>query len=93
MKSTSAINIHVNKELKDEATTIINDLGMSMSTAINIFLTQVVKHEGIPFLVREPKPTRQLKRAIKEADKIAAGKKKTKSYNNIEELFKDLNAG
>ena len=46
---TSAINIQVDSDTKKQATDILNNLGLSMSTAINIFLKQVIKRDGIPF--------------------------------------------
>ncbi len=87
---TSAININIDKETKDEATKVLNSLGMNMTTAITLFLRQVIKTDGIPFEIKNPKPTRKLKRALKEADKIASGKIKSKGYRNIDELFKDI---
>ena len=48
---TSAINIQIDSETKRKATDILNDLGLSMSTAINIFLRQVIKKDGLPFEV------------------------------------------
>lgn len=87
---TSAINVNVDSNLKKEATTVLNNLGLNMSTAINMFLTQVVKQDGIPFEVKNPKPSRELKQTLKEAEKITSGKIKTKGYRNIDELFKAL---
>ena len=48
---TSAINIQVDSNVKKEATMVLTDLGLSMSSAINLFLKQVVKRNGIPFEV------------------------------------------
>lgn len=48
---TSAINVNVNSKIKKEATEILKNLGINMSTAINMFLTQVVKKDGIPFKI------------------------------------------
>ena len=45
---TSAININVDSEIKKEATAILKDLGLNMSTFINMALTQVVKRNGVP---------------------------------------------
>ncbi len=91
MANTSAINVNVDSKLKKEATEVLNSLGLNMSTAINIFLTQVVKRDGIPFEVTNPKPTRKLLKALKEAEDIKTGKKKVKSYDNMEDLIKALN--
>lgn len=89
---TSAININVDSELKKQATEILNGLGLNMSTFINMALIQVVNENGIPFEVKNPKPSRKLRRALKEADKIAKHPEKYKGYNDIDELFKDLDS-
>ena len=44
MKSlTSAINVQVDTKDKEEATNILKDLGLNMSTAINMFIKQIIK--------------------------------------------------
>ena len=48
---TSAINIQVDSDVKQEATLVLTELGLSMSSAINLFLKQVVKKNGLPFEV------------------------------------------
>ncbi len=48
---TSAINIQVDSNVKKDATLVLTDLGLSMSSAINLFLKQVVKKNGLPFEV------------------------------------------
>lgn len=83
------INIRVDNTLKKEASELFNDLGLNLSTAINIFLTQCVKEQAIPFEIKQPKPTRRLKKALKEAEKIINDPNR-KTYNNVNELFEDL---
>lgn len=90
ISNSGTINIRVNNTLKDEATKLFNELGLNMSTAINIFLTQSVKEQAIPFEIKNPKPSRRLKKALKEASMIESGKIKAKSYNNFKELVEDL---
>lgn len=87
---TSAINIQVDSETKKEATAILNDLGLSMSTAINLFLRQIIKNDGLPFEVRNPKPSRQLRKALKEAEEIMKNPEKYKGYHDIEKLKEAL---
>jgi DNA-damage-inducible protein J len=43
------INVQTDNELKTQAQSVLTDLGFDMSTAINIFLKQVVSKEAIPF--------------------------------------------
>jgi 8-oxo-dGTP diphosphatase len=57
---TSAINIQVDTELKKDATSVLTDLGLSMSTAISLFLKQVVKKNGIPFEVTNVVPNKKI---------------------------------
>lgn len=48
MEHTS-MNIRINKVVKQEAQQIFSDLGLDMTTAINIFLRQVIITRSIPF--------------------------------------------
>ena len=90
MELSSNLNVRVNKDLKKEADDLFKRLGMNMSTAINIFLTQSVKEQAIPFTIKENKPNKRLIKALKEADKMAKHPEKYKGYHNLEELIKDL---
>jgi len=46
------VNIRVDDTLKKEAENIFKELGLSMTTATNVFYKQVVKYGGIPFELR-----------------------------------------
>lgn len=87
---TTAINVNVDKETKEEATKILKGLGLNMSTAINMFLTQVVKKDGIPFEIRNPKPNREMRKALKEAQDIIDGKIESKGYHDVHQMFEDI---
>lgn len=39
----------VDEEVKNEAAAILQEIGLSTSSAIEIFLRQVIRHRGIPF--------------------------------------------
>jgi len=47
--AATTIQISTDTELKDKAQTILDDLGLDMSTAFNIFLEQMVDKETLPF--------------------------------------------
>ena len=79
----------MNNDLKQQAGEILNDLGLNMSVAINMFLTQVVKRNGIPFEIVQETPNKKLLKALREAEEIANDKNR-KGYQTIEELFKAL---
>ena len=45
------VTIRVNRELKKNAESLFNYLGLNMTNAINIFLRKAVDQKGIPFPV------------------------------------------
>ena len=56
MEKTATINLRVNPTLKSDAEIILARLGIPMSTAVDMFLNQIVLRGGIPFSVTVPKP-------------------------------------
>ena len=91
MSKTTNLNIRLDADLKQEADSLFKNMGLNMTTAVNMFLNQAVKSRSIPFEIAEQprKPNRRLMRAIKEAEKLAKDPN-TKKYNDLDELFKDL---
>lgn len=87
---TTALNVNVDAKNKEEATNILKGLGLNMSTAINMFLAQIVKRDGIPFEVVNPKPSKDMLDALKEAEQIIKNPDKYPSYTNREDLKKAL---
>lgn len=89
---TSAINVQVDANDKKQVTNILKDLGLNMSTLINMTLKQVIKRNGLPFEVRNPRPSKELLEALEESDTIEQEYKegKRKGYNNIDDLKKAL---
>lgn len=87
---TSAINVQVNAKDKELATNILKNLGLNMSTAINMFIKQIIKKDGIPFEVTNPKPSQELLEALQEGEDILSGKIQTKGYHNAKEMIEDI---
>lgn len=89
---TSAINVNVDTKIKDEATTILKGLGLNMSTFINMALTQVVKRNGVPFEVTNPKPSKELIEALEEGEEILQEIKEGKrtGHHNVRKMFEDI---
>ena len=89
---TSAINVQVDAKDKEQATNILKDLGLNMSTLINMTLKQVIKREGLPFDVSNPKPSKDLLEALEEGieieREIRAGKRK--GYSNVNEMLRSI---
>lgn len=68
MEKTATLNLRVNPALKEQAEDILRQLGIPMSTAIDIFLNQITLVGGIPFSVTLPKAP-----AVVNADLMAPG--------------------
>ena len=84
----ATINIRIDEELKEESEKILKELGFGMTAAVKLFLRAVVWHNGIPFSLEIP--NKSTMKAIKEAELMASGKKKCKTYKSVDELRKDL---
>ena len=66
---TSTITARVDSEKKRQAEEIFNDIGMTLSGAINVFINEVVMYQGIPFsLRRRPAVNHGLEAIMDEAD-------------------------
>ena len=89
---TSAINVQVDARDKEEATNILKDLGLNMSTFINMSIKQVIKRGGLPFEVTNPKPSVELLEALEEGEKIiqVLENGQRKGYHNVRQMFEDI---
>ena len=47
--STTNLNIRTDKDVKEKAEKIFNELGLNMTSAVNIFLRTAIRERGIPF--------------------------------------------
>ena len=52
MARTSNVFARVEPEIKEQAEQVLDQLGIPMSSAVGMFLRQVVLHQGIPFEIK-----------------------------------------
>lgn len=90
MAKTSNINIRIEPEKKQEAEELFQSFGISVTDAINIFLSQAIMEGGFPFEIKQKRYNHETEKAMQEAKDIISGKLKAKSYESINELIKDL---
>lgn len=45
----TSVNIKMDAEVRDSAKTLFSELGLDMTTAINLFLRTAIKEQAIPF--------------------------------------------
>ena len=83
--STTNLNIRTDKNVKIAAEKIFEELGLNMTTAINIFLRQTIRENGIPFELTLNTPNSVTMAAIEEGKRIACDES-VKGYADMEEL-------
>lgn len=90
-KEMATIAFRTDKATKEAAEDLFGRMGMSMGTALNMFLAQSVHEWRLPF---QPdagrKFQRHLEEALREGEDIISGRKQVKSYVNFDELWEDL---
>lgn len=86
--ANTSMNIRMDSEIKKQAEEIFAEFGINMTTAVNIFLRQTIRENGIPFELKLNVPNVETVQAIKEGEKmIQEGKSK---FSSAEEMFNDL---
>ena len=88
--ATVNTSIKIDEETKKEAQKLFKDLGLSLSTAINIFLKQAIREKGIPFYINSLPENSELVQAFEEAKQIKKNPSNYKSYSSPKEMFKDV---
>ena len=85
------VNVRIDSSIKADAEAVFSDLGLTPSTAINLFYKQVIRTHSIPFPLKAEIPNRKTIRALKEAERMEKHPNKYKKYDSVEELMEDLN--
>lgn len=75
--------------LKQQFDWLCSELGLNMTTAINIFAKTMVRQQKIPFEVALDVRNAETLSAV---DDVNHGRNLSKSFHNVAELMEDLNA-
>ena len=89
--ATTPTQIRIDSTVKEEATALFSELGMDMSSAVNIFLRQCILRGGLPFPVELPKYNQETLDAMAEARKVSRDPD-VKGYTNMTDLLAALEA-
>ena len=66
---TATITARVDSDKKRRAEEIFDDLGMTLSGAISVFINEVVQYQGIPFTIRRrPMADSRMEQIMDETD-------------------------
>lgn len=87
MAKTDTLHVRVEPVVKQKAEKTLNDLGLSITEAINVFLNQVILHDGIPFEIRKPKYTKETIQALEDTKN---GRNLSKAFDSVDEMFEEL---
>ncbi len=88
MSKSSSMTIRIDPQVKSDADTVLNYLGLTTSEAVTIFLRQVVISGGIPFPIKAPIYNSETLEAMREAQEIA--KSNQRRFKDADEMFNDL---
>ncbi len=82
-------NITIDAKVKKQAQELFADLGMDLSTAINIYLKKALAEQGIPFAVTREVPNTVTAKAITDSEN---GDDVYGPFDSVEALMEALNA-
>ena len=82
-------NISIDADVKKQAQELFADLGMDLSTAINIYLKKALAEQGIPFEVSREVPNAVTAKAIVESENE---ENIFGPFDSLESLMESLNA-
>ena len=89
MSETTNYTCRMDSAVKSQCEALYAELGMNLSTAINVFLRESLRVGGFPFDVRLKQPNKATIAAMPEAEKAAADPAYRK-YDDAEQLLKEL---
>lgn len=83
--ATTNLNIRIEKAVKEESEELFIELGLNMTTAINMFLRATIRERGIPFDLKLDIPNDTTVAAIEEGRRLISDPDAPK-YSNMEDL-------
>lgn len=89
---SSAISVQVDSQDKEVANMILKNLGLNMSTFVNMAIKQLIYTDGLPFEVKINR-NKDLYESLQESQTIINELKNgdRKGYTNMNDLIKSLN--
>ena len=87
--ANTSMNIRMDADVKRQAQQIFSDMGMDTTTAINIFLRQVIRTHSIPFDIKTDIPNDETLAAVEEVRELK-NNPNAKTYNSFAELLEEV---
>ena len=91
MPSTVTVQFRMDKDLKDQLDTLLADMGLTVSTAMNLYAKAIVNQARIPFDIKASRyyPNAETRKVLDDA---MAGIGMSKRYSDMDEMRRDLDA-
>lgn len=83
------VNIRMDSDLKEQVEVVLHELGLNMTTAINVFAHAIVRQKGMPFEVSLTMSNIETRAAMQEIEDMRSGRL-PKQQQSVESLFKEL---
>ena len=87
MATTTNFSVRMDSDIKKQCEAMYGELGINLTTAINVFLRQSLRVGGFPFDVRIEQPNKETMAAMLEAERIARDPS-VKRYSDVEEALR-----
>ena len=85
-------SISIDADVKTKAQELFAELGMDLSTAINVFLRQSVYEHSFPFDIRREVPNEDTEAAMREVEEMSRHPENYKKYSFFSELLQEVEA-
>ena len=92
MASTN-INIRMDADLKRQFEAFCADMGMTMTTAFNVFAKKAVREYRIPFEIGGDAPNAETVEAILDVQRMKADPTLGKTYTDVDQMMEELLGG
>ena len=86
MATTTMVHVRLDEKVKQRAERALDEMGLTVSDAVRVFLTRVAAEQALPFEVRVP--ARRTRAAMRE---LARGK--GRRHASVDDLMASLNEG
>lgn len=88
--ATVKINVAVDEGTKKEAETLLAEMGLNMTAAINIYLKRIVMEQAIPFEISAKTPNATTIAAMDEYDEMKKNPSAYKRYSSFKSALSEV---
>lgn len=85
-----ATNISIDEDIKPKAQAMLAEFGLDLSTAINMFLRQMLREKAIPFEIKQEIPNKKTLAAMAEVEEMEKNPELSKAYKSVDDFMEDI---